>query len=307
VTTLGVVIPSYGRPDALARCLAAIRTQQRTPDDVVVALRAADLESAEVASAAACRVVTTEAPGVLAAMIAGTRALTTDLVCFTDDDAVAPSEWLVRLVALFDSSPRVGGAGGRDVIIDPDGAPRSERLTSSVGRVAWFGRHVGNHHVGSGPARDVAFLKGVNSAYRRAALGLPVGLRGDGAEAHYEIAVGRYARSKGWRLVYDPSVQVEHHPAPRKGIDQREGPDAAAVSDASYNLVVAIGGARGLARVPYAVLAGDRGSPGLARAAVAAVHGDAATRARLVPSLRGTIEGGWALMTRRGVRYETFA
>ena len=44
-----------------------------------------------------CTVLEVEAPGVLAAMAAGARATRADVICFTDDDAVPPTDWLERL------------------------------------------------------------------------------------------------------------------------------------------------------------------------------------------------------------------
>ena len=309
MTTYGVVVPTYHRPDALAACLEALAGQHLAPDAVVVVTRPEDRAAAGVAAMAPlhCTVVELDEPGVLAAMVAGARATTTDVVCFTDDDAVAPPTWLAQIAQVLGASTTVGAVGGRDVLIDPDGATRNERRTADVGRTTWFGRHIGNHHRGAGPPRDVEFLKGVNAAYRRQALGLPVGLRGAGAQAHFEVAAGRFARERGWRLVYDPELAVEHHPAPRHGADQREGPTGQAVSDAAYNMVLAIGGLRGLIRVAYATVVGDRGAPGVLRAAFALVQGDLATARRLGPSMRGSAAGGWALLRGRGVRYETFA
>jgi Glycosyl transferase family 2 len=318
---VAVIVPTHRRPDALARCLAALATQDRAPNEVVVAASGDDAATAQVVTAAAvpCRLVTVAAPGVLAAMSAGVRATDADVVCFTDDDAEPAADWVARLAAALAADARVGGAGGRDVVAHADGSVEDTPRTHDVGRVTWYGRHVGGHHLGVGPPRDVSFLKGVNAAYRRAALGLPLGLRGDGAEAHFEVAVGRFARAAGYRLVYDPATTVAHHPAPRHGEDQRAGtidagtdgrvpgPSPRAVADAAYNLVVAIGGSRGLARVGYAVVLGDRGAPGLGRAAVALATGDRATARRLAPSLRGTLAGAWAILTRRGLRYETFA
>ena len=308
MSRLAVVVPTYGRPESLATCLAALAAQSRPPDEVVVAARRGDTAVAGVVDAAAipARLVVVDEPGVLAAMIAGVAASSSPIVCFTDDDAVPPPEWVARLEGVFGASPLIGGAGGRDVLVDPDGTTRDEEPTGDVGRLLWFGRHVGAHHRGEGPARDVAFLKGVNSAYRREALALPTGLRGSGAQAHFEVAVGRWATSRGWRLVYDPSLCVVHRPAARLGDDQRAGPSSDAVADAAYNLVVAIGGLRGLVRVAYAVLAGDRGSPGALRALVALARGDRATAARLVPSVRGTLAGGAAILARRGVAYVRF-
>jgi GT2 family glycosyltransferase len=308
VTSYAAVVATYARPDELARCLDALALQRRAFDEIIVVTRADDPGSAEAArsSATPCTVLSLESPGVLAAMAAGARAASTDVICFTDDDAVPPPEWLERLAATFERSELVGGAGGRDEIVVDGHATLDGPRTDDVGRVAWFGRHVGGHHLGQGPSRDVSFLKGVNSAYRRRALGIPGGLLGQGAQAHLEVAIGRFARSRGYRLVYDPAITVEHHPAVRQGGDQRIGPSREAVFDAAYNLVVAIGGLTGLARVAYATALGDRGAPGLGRAVVALVRGDHETVRRLVPSVRGSLAGGWALLRRRGVTYEVF-
>jgi len=308
VTSYAVVVPTFRRHDELERCLQALGAQRLAFHEIVVATRTDDPVSASVAKAhpTHCIVLELDDKGVLAAMAAGARATMADVVCFTDDDAVAPPDWLEHLDAVLSSGALVGGAGGRDVIVIDGVLALEEPRTTDVGRVEWYGRHVGGHHAGRGPARDVAFLKGVNAAYRRRALGLPRGLRGAGAEAHFEIAVGRYARSQGFRLVYDPAIVVEHHPARRQGGDQRSAPSAVAVSDAAYNLVVAMGGATGLFRVAYATLVGDRGAPGLARALFALLRGDRDTTRRLAPSVRGSLAGGWALLRGRGVTYETF-
>lgn len=305
MTTLAVVVPTYRRPDDLAECLAALGRQERPPDELVVVTRTGDPALAVARAAGVTALLELDEPGVLVAMVAGTRATSSEVVCFTDDDAVAPPSWTAKLADGFTSSDRIGGVGGRDVVTHQDGSVEPSR-PGRVGVVSWYGRHIGNHHVGTGGPRDVAFLKGVNAAYRREALGLPLGLRGDGAQAHFELAVGRYARAHGWRLRYDPSIVVEHHPAERHGGDLRGGPSARAVADASFNLVVGVGGARGLARVGYATLLGDRGAPGLLRAVAAGLVGDSETVRRLVPSVQGTLAGGAAIVRGDPVRYETF-
>lgn len=306
--TLAVIVPTFRRPVALARCLASIAAQQLAPDEVVVVTRADDPEVARIATSAlpACTIVEIAAPGVLAAMAAGVRASSASIVCFTDDDAVAPPQWTARIAAVFASDPAIGGVGGRDVVIDPDGAPRTAPPARRVGTLSWYGRHTGGHHRGVGPPRDVAFLKGVNAAYRRVALALPTGLRGSGAQAHFEIAVGRYVTSHGYRLVYDPSIAVEHHPGVRQGADQRERPDPSAVRDSAYNLTVSLGRSRGLARVPYALVLGDRGVPGAARGLAAAATADRATAARVWPSLCGTVAAAATLLRGGGLCYDTF-
>jgi hypothetical protein len=307
VTTLAVVVPTHHRPVTLAACLAALAGQDRAPDEVLVVARTGDEDAARVVATAPlhCTLVELDEPGVLAAMAAGARASTSEIICFTDDDATAPAGWLSGLLLLLEVAPTVGAAGGRDELFDGH-VPRVEPLTNNVGRLTWFGRHVGNHHLGAGPRREVAFLKGVNAGYRRGALGLPRGLRGSGAQAHFEIAIGRHVRSLGLALLYDPALTVQHRPAARLGEDTRADPSSVAVSDASYNRVVAIGGVRGLVRCVYAVAVGDRGSPGVLRALVALVRHDAVTAHKFAPAARGTVAGAWALLRGRGVTYETF-
>lgn len=303
--TLAVIVPSLQRPESLARCLDALAAQHRAPDELLVVTRPGD-DAVGIAQRHRARTIELDEPGVLAAMAAGVRASSAEVVCFTDDDATAPPEWTERLEALVWSGDRVGGAGGRDRVVYADGAEELAR-PGRVGQLSWYGRHHGHHHLGTGTTREVAFLKGVNCAYRRAALGLPVGLRGSGAQAHFEIAVGRHARAQGWRLLYDPTIVVEHRPAERLGEDLRGAPSRTAVADASYNLVASIGGARGLLRVGYATVLGDRGSPGLLYGAIAAARGDRATARRTAPAVRGTLEAAGDLLRGRALRFETFA
>lgn len=298
-------MPSYRRPEELARCLGALGAQRRTPDELVVVTRPRDA-AIEVAAGLGVRTIERDEPGVLAAMAAGARATHAEVVCFTDDDAIPGPDWTQRLSQLVTSDDLVGGAGGRDRVVHADGTEELAR-PGKVGTLSWYGRHRGHHHLGTGDVREVAFLKGVNCAYRRAALALPRGLRGTGAQAHFEVAIGRRLRADGWRLLYDPSLVVEHRPAVRQGEDQRADPTPTAVADASYNLVAAIGGARGLVRVLYATALGDRGSPGLARGLVAIASGDAATARRVRPAVRGTLAGGADLLRGRTLGFETFA
>jgi GT2 family glycosyltransferase len=307
MTKVAVIVPTYRRPEPLAQCLAALAAQDRAPDEVLVVARRGDEDSSVTAGAAPlrCTVLEIDEEGVLAAMAAGARAATSEILCFTDDDAVAPPGWITEILARFDTAPVVGAVGGRDVIFDGE-VRRVEARAQDVGRLTWFGRHVGNHHLGTGPCREVAFLKGVNAAYRRAALGIPLGLRGSGAQAHFEIAVGRHARSRGFTLVYDPALTVRHRPAGRLGEDTRADPSRVAVSDAAYNLVVGIGGVRGVVRCAYAVAIGDRGCPGVLRGLLALATRDTTTARKVAPSMSGTLAGGWALMRGRGLTYETF-
>lgn len=264
--TVTVVVPSYRRPDALRACLAALAAQSRAPDQVVVALHEDDAESREVVDGCQGRPpvewVACHDRRMVPMMKAGVARATGDIVAFTDDDARPRREWLAGLLAPY-TDPAVGGVGGRDVIRDPamPGAP-----SPRVGVVQWFGRPIYNHHVGTGEAREVDVLKGVNMSLRRHLWRFGEALRGEGDQVHWELDVCLRARSEGWRLIYDPGIVVDHDVAPRVDGEARASRQPGAVTDAAHNELYAILSwsrpVRRAVALAYALLVGYRNSPG---------------------------------------------
>lgn len=303
-----VVVPTFRRPDSLVKCLAGLQSQNCNPSTVIVVKRDGD-ELTEGCLAGTLPVnpfvVSVKQSGQMAAMAGGLAASRTPLVAFTDDDAVPRPDWIERLIEPF-SNAEIGAVGGRDVVmaddLDSTNSVASEEL---VGVVTPWGRLVGNHHIGVGPARYVDVLKGVNCMYRRDAVAIPRNLRGSGAQVHNEVAIGLRAKSNGWRLLYDPQIIVDHYPAPRFDVDARSGPSKTAISDAAYNLTLSVG-ARGFApalrRVLYGLLVGDRALPGLGRATIGLLAGGERLSfiERLGPALRGNAVAGLDLA--RGLR-----
>ena len=286
--TISVIVPTYRRPDQLARCLAGLRAQSVAPSEIVVVRRRDDEQSEEAlrAAGAGITVVCVERPGVVAAMRAGAEATSGDVVAFVDDDVVPRDDWTERVLAHF-RDPDVGAVGGRDVLHPPHpGEP-----TTDVGRITRWGKLIGNHHLGVGGARDVDVLKGCNVAFRCEALALPRGFRGSGAEVHHEIAACLWARNQGWRVVYDSDLVVDHYPAHRfDGYGRAPLPSNEAVRDAAYNLVAALLGVEPGLRVRralYGLLVGDAGSPGIVRALAAVLRRERRVARAFLPSMRG--------------------
>ena len=104
-----VVVPTYGRPAALGRCLDALRRQSMWPDLEVIVVHDGPAEAAS--APAGVRVVQTDARrGPASARNAGARLATTPFVLFTDDDCLPATEWAERLVsALSDGAHVVAG------------------------------------------------------------------------------------------------------------------------------------------------------------------------------------------------------
>jgi cellulose synthase/poly-beta-1,6-N-acetylglucosamine synthase-like glycosyltransferase len=175
------------------------------------------------------QIVKVTVPGVVAALNAGLEAVEGDILSITDDDAAPRPNWLERLSAHFISDSHIGAVGGRDWL--HQGSKVEDDSREVVGRLQWFGRVIGNHHLGVGEAREVDVLKGVNMSFRTEALAKPtegIGqlrfderMRGTGAQVHFEMAFTLALKRSGWKIIYDPAVAVDHYPAQRFDEDQR--------------------------------------------------------------------------------------
>jgi GT2 family glycosyltransferase len=298
---VSVIVPSWRRVTSLERCLRAIASQSRLPDEVIVGVRSEDAETIRAVESlarsfpAALRAAATAGAGVVAAMNAALALCRSDgdIIALTDDDTEPRQDWLVRLVACFDD-PMVGGAGGRDW------QPLERGDRAVVGKVQWFGRTVGNHHLGSGAARDVDVLKGANCAYRAPLLraaGFDTRLAGAGAQLFWELALCLPIRRAGWRLVYDPAIAVEHHIEPRAVGDQlHRGVFASEpLVEATHNETLVLlenlrGGSRA-AFAAWALLAGTHHAPGLAQLPRLLLGGDSHALARWKATLAGRLRG----------------
>ena len=135
-----VLIPSYRRPADLARCLAALTEQTRSPDLVLVVVRVGDEETAALVPAwlnhLPIDLVKVTAPGVVHAMNAGLARCAADIVAITDDDAAPRADWLACIEANFAADPELGGVGGRDWI--------QQNGSTETGRKTWWAASSGS-------------------------------------------------------------------------------------------------------------------------------------------------------------------
>jgi len=274
VLTLSVVIPSYCRPKDLARCLEAVHKQNRQADEVLVTVRDTDTETWTFLASfnpqgLPLRIikVSVSVPGVVAAMNMGMDAACGDVITFTDDDAAPHTDWLERIEAHFLSDSNIGGVGGRDWVYHGTQLEEGEREV--VGQVQWFGRVIGEHHLGVGEAREVDVLKGVNMSFRRSAIAqmhFDPRMRGTGAQVHFELAFSLALKRAGWKLIYDPKVAVDHFPGQRFDEDQRNRFNDIALFNAVHNetlvLLENLPSTRRAAFVFWATFVGTRDAPG---------------------------------------------
>ncbi len=219
--TIGVLVATYRRPDDLVRCLSALKAQTLPPDDVLLVVREDD--SATISKLSEypsqelpIRAIIVRAPGSVAARNAGLDACKTDILAIIDDDTSPHADWLSRVMENFKNDQALGGLGGRDRCFD--GIGFDDRQEPVVGKIQWFGRTIGNHHLGFGKLREVDVLKGANMSFRAKAFAnvrFDTRLKGNGAQPSEDFCFSTMVKSSGWKLAYDPLAVVDHYASPR--------------------------------------------------------------------------------------------
>jgi GT2 family glycosyltransferase len=284
-----VVICSYTeeRWDLLMDVIGSVHAQTLVPQQVIVVVDYnVNLYKRLIATVKGATVVENTGPqGLSGARNTGVSLVTSDVVAFLDDDAVASPDWLQRLMAFYDDTD-VLAVGGR---VEP--------VWETV-RPAHFGEEldwiIGCSHRGMPKvASEVRNVIGSNMSFRldvvRRVGGFNVGLGRQGAKPfgceETEICIRSVIGTPGSRVVYEPAALVHHHVPAHRGTlrymlsrSWSEG-----ISKAQMSRVVgqkrALGPEQRYVRsvVPRAVLAGvldwARGSApgGLARAGTVVV------------------------------------
>ncbi|KNH09021.1 Glycosyltransferase involved in cell wall biogeneis [Candidatus Burkholderia brachyanthoides] len=147
-----------------------------------------------------------------------------------------------------------------------------------VGKVQWFGRLIGNRHLGHGAPREADFLKGANMIFRTEAIErirFDPRLRGSGAQLAEDVSFSILVKAAdGWKLVYDPAVLVNHYPGVRAEqrlyVGVHRAFDHKSFCDFAFNEAIAVWPALTLmqraAFIACSVLVGTGTCPGLAQA-----------------------------------------
>lgn len=304
--SITVVVPTYRRTADLEKCLISLNGQIREPDEIVVVCRENDLTTIDFLERKSLndlklRYIKVSEAGAIASMSAGVELASGNIVALIDDDAYAWPDWLLRIEKYFSLDATIGGVGGRywdhyEGIVD-DGNE------SVVGKIQYSGRVIGNHYRGFGNPREVDILNGI-SAYRKSILdevGFDNRLKGSGAQVHWEIALSLRIKSKGWKLIYDPSISVNHYRGKRYDEDQRSPLNSIAISNATHNetlvLLEYMNPFRRLVFIVWFLSVGTIAAPGVIQALRLLPRYRLDTFKYLIASLRGRMWGVKSWMT----------
>ena len=269
--TISVIVPTYNRVEALLNCMQGIKRQTRYPDEIIVVVRNTDERTLQYLSTITIKnvkVVLIEQTGVIAALNFGIQQSSGSILVLTDDDTVPYTNWLEKIESYYLTKPNVGGVGGRDIVHSRGKAIPAVKQT--VGIIKPYGRIIGNHHIGIGNAREVDILKGANMSFRKEAIqGLKFDerLKGTGAQVYNEMEISLSVKKKGWKLIYDPQLCVDHFPAERFDEDRRNGFNETAFFNMAHNETYSIlKHFKFVNRIVYlfwAVIVGSKSSPGV--------------------------------------------
>jgi GT2 family glycosyltransferase len=121
--SVSVVVCTMDRPDALDRCLRALRACTPPPAQVVVVD-----QGAQPAAAEGVEVVRMTERGVSRGRNLGARAADHELLAFTDDDCVPAPNWIGALLRGFEDG--VDGVAGRVLPLPGEGVAVSSRTST---------------------------------------------------------------------------------------------------------------------------------------------------------------------------------
>ncbi|SMQ58514.1 Glycosyltransferase involved in cell wall bisynthesis [Agreia sp. VKM Ac-1783] len=302
-----VAIASVGRPDDLEACIAALRLQTDTPDEIVVVAQSSDAPTQAVATAAGLSTVIVTEPGLALALQTAIRSTSTDVIAFVDDDARALPDWVGRIRQAYGADPNLGLFGGRDNV---DGDRISGHADLPVGRLT-RGKIAGNHHLGKGAFRVAEHVKGANMSMRVApARRVPLGrlVAGTGAQSRNEFVLSLGVTSQGYGAAYDPGLQVDHFPAKRATGDERTSYTRERIIVQRHNEALALSlyssRSQTASYVLRALLVGDQKCCGLTVAIIKIARGEKAVLSKLGGTFGGVISGLRAASRNRSTRYE---
>jgi GT2 family glycosyltransferase len=214
MTVGAVVVPTFGRRELVWTCVRSLLALDPAPPfAVVVDGNAEPLELPfELPSWLHVLREPNRGPGharntgYLAAIEQGA-----DVVCFLDDDAVAPPSWFADHLRAHEAHPRAGAVGGA-----------IENLTSTS--LASEHLHRTTFAPERGDAGPVRMLPSVNLSYKRVCLeevGLFDSAMAEGAGEDVDHCAR--LRAAGWDIWFEPGIVVGHHyPTSMRGLLRRQ-------------------------------------------------------------------------------------
>jgi GT2 family glycosyltransferase len=204
---VAVVIPNWNGIEWLPRCLAAIATQTRPPDELIVVDNGSTDGSLELLAARPeVRTIALEHnTGFAVAANRALEAASSEAVALINADVVLEPDWLERVVAALERAPDAGSVATKMLdLADPARLYDAGDVLRRDGACEQRGRFERDDGRFDGPGEVFAACAGA-ALYRRAAV-----LAVDGFDERFflyleDVDLGLRLQLAGWRCVYEPA------------------------------------------------------------------------------------------------------
>ncbi len=211
--TVSAVVCTRNRPQALRRCLQALRQQSYSRAEIIVIDNGDEEETATVAREYGARYVLEARPGVRFARNRAVREARGEVIAFTDDDCEPHPRWLASLAEEFATHPRLGCCTG-PVLPSELQTPSQELMERRGGFSRGFERRLFTessdaHRLPSYPLQAWMFGTGGNMAFRRNVLELLNGFD-DVLPTAEDLDIFYRVLHAGFELLYEPAAVVRH-------------------------------------------------------------------------------------------------
>ena len=247
--TTSVLVVSWERPELLERLIRSLWQQIRLPTEIVVCWQSDDLptylklDQLRSCPSIPCPLVIVHSAetGIVPAENLALDSSSGDLILMIDDDAIAPPDWVDRIVSFHDSHPLCGAFGGPADCWTAIGQRLPINPRKPVAGLSWLGRITTNLHDQPvewrlQPPHRVDHLVGYNLSLKRSAF--------DRFEDRlkpywqlFELDACLTASSRGFEIWFDPDLVVEHRVGYSTGVyaPGREGDWTIRFENSSYN------------------------------------------------------------------------
>ncbi len=217
---ISVIVCTCDRPDQLRRCLAGLKNLETCSEEIIVVDNGQLTEATRhvVSAFPGIRYIQEAKRGLSAARNAGIHASSHEILAFTDDDAVAHPQWLIRIAAAFENEQTLAVTG---LVLPAELKTEAQvKFQKLMGAAHWdyravsYGRDFFERWKNRGtPVWNIG--AGANMAFRRKAFDLVgyfderLGAGTSGCSEDSEM--WHRILAEGWECRYEPAAVVYHN------------------------------------------------------------------------------------------------